>query len=102
MALPTNQDYRNSMAAGNFNDLAYICPDNYRFAYNGLFDEFDGDWPAFLIGFDFMAFELPLSPTDYTEDHWQAIADWVSECDSERAEAQVFKTCPQSVDPIGY
>ena len=102
MAIPTNQDYRDSMSAMTFDQLEALCPFNYHFTFSRLFDEFDGDWSAFLSHFDFMAFELPLNPAEYTQDNWQAIADWASECDSERAEAQVFKTCPQSVDPIAY
>ena len=96
----TNQDYRKAMAAGSFDQLESLCPFNYHFAFSRLFDEFDGDWSALLNGFDFMAFELPLNPAEYTQDHWQAIADWASECDSERAEMAAFETCPQSVDPI--
>ena len=102
MAILTNQDYRNSMGAGSFDQLENLCPYNRMYVFNGLSRSFNGDWAAFLNEFDFMAFELPLSPQEYTNEHWQMIGDWLSECDSERAEAQVFKTCPQSVDPIGY
>lgn len=98
----TNQDYRKAMATGTFDQLETLCPFNYHFVFNRLFDEFDGDWSAFLNHFDFMAFELPLNPAEYTQGHWEAIGDWASECGSEWAEAQVFRTCPQSVDPVNY
>ena len=93
----TNKDYRESGIT--MYDYKVNCP--FPFVIQRLQQVFK-TFEYFLNEFDFMASEFPLDPKDYTDGNWEEIGDWLSDVQSEQAEASVFRTCPQSVDPIGH
>lgn len=95
----SRQQYLDVFKHFSFDEWSLHCNDNNLIpAISYLYR---GDYESFLNDFDFQAFELPLSLEQFTDNDWEEIRGWISECYSELAEARALKRNPASVDP-GY
>jgi hypothetical protein len=75
-----NNDYRNYLNNLSWYDFEINCPRDFNYVIDRLKNSFT--YEQFLIECDFVAFELPLNPADYSDADWIAIGDWVDECNT--------------------
>lgn len=73
----TNVKYRNYLTNLSWHEFELNCP--YPYVIERLKNSFSS-YNQFLIECDFMAFELPLNPENYTDQQWIDIGDWIDDC----------------------